>query len=147
MSHKAQQKYTLCKLSGSFLNTESASLPDQRWSRGAETRCHSPAHNRPQPHCVRLHGSFVFILPYVFRLHSFFVLRKLNTQAIIHAASRASVQQHGDGRRRCDVTEVIGGQVFVNLSVNIINIWLGGHQQGNQENRLISSSEVYRWSS
>lgn len=49
----------------------------------------------PQPQCVKLHGSFVFILPYVFRLHGFFVLSKLNTQAIIHDASSEPVQQRG----------------------------------------------------
>lgn len=43
---------------------------------------------------VRLYGSFIFILPYVFRLHGFFVLSKLNTQAIIQDANSESVQQH-----------------------------------------------------
>lgn len=50
---------------------------------------------------VRLCGSFVFILPYVFRLHGFFVLSKLNTQVIIHLAHRESVQQQGG----CKVAE------------------------------------------
>lgn len=51
------------------------------------------SHTLLRPWCARLYGSFVFILPYVFRLHSFFVLSKLNTQAIIHDASVEPVQQ------------------------------------------------------
>lgn len=70
---------------------------------------HNPAEG-PQSWCVRLYGFFVFILPYVFRLHGFFVLSKLNTQAIIHVCQQgACVQRQGDwwaaeGPRCCDVT-------------------------------------------
>lgn len=93
---KPKQKYILCKLSGCFLNTESASLPDQRRSRrhrqcpGSHTHV---SHTLSQPWCARLYGSFVFMLLYVFRLHGFFVLSKLNTRAIIHDASEEPVQQ------------------------------------------------------
>lgn len=38
------------------------------------------------------------MLPYVFRLHGFFVSSKLNTQAIIHDARREPVQEQGGCR-------------------------------------------------
>lgn len=54
------------------------------------------SHTLLRPWCARLYGSFLFMLPYVFRLYGFFVLSKLNTQAIIHDAIKEPVQQQED---------------------------------------------------
>lgn len=56
----------------------------------------SHSHTLLQPWCARLYGSFLFMLLYVFRLHGFFVLSKLNTQAIIRDASEEPVHQNED---------------------------------------------------
>lgn len=90
--HKVRQKYTLCKLSR-LLFKHRECQPTQP---EAQTKCHSNTHiHAEQQHCARLYRSLVFMLPYVFRLHGFFVLSKLNTQAIIHDAHREPVQQQG----------------------------------------------------
>lgn len=63
----------------------------------AVSRSHTHvSHTLLRPWCARLYSSFVFMLPYVFRLHGFFVLSKLNTPAIIHDASEDPVQQQED---------------------------------------------------
>lgn len=70
--------------------------------REAQPKCHRNTHTRStqrrQPWCARLYGPFVFMLPYVFRLQGFFVLSKLNRQAIIHDASREPVEQRPVGQ-------------------------------------------------
>lgn len=102
---------------GCFLNTESASLPGQRHSQNVTaTHTHRPrAHTHPrQRRCARLYGSFVFMLPYVFRLHGFFVLSKLNTQAIIHDARREACSAAGEAAGQAAVMagcKVVAGQV------------------------------------
>lgn len=100
---------------GCFLNTESASLPGQRHSQNVTaTHAHRPrAHTHTRRRCARLYGSFVFMLPYVFRLHGFFVLSKLNTQAIIHDARREACSATGRllvGQRRWQVARLLQGR-------------------------------------
>lgn len=71
--------------------------PEMEQEAQAVSRSHTHvSHTLLRPWCARLYSSFVFMLPYVFRLHGFFVLSKLNTQAIIHDASEKPVQQQED---------------------------------------------------
>lgn len=71
--------------------------PETEQEAQAVSRSHTlVSHTLLRPWCARLYGSFLFMLPYVFRLYGFFVLSKLNIQAIIHDAIKEPVQQQED---------------------------------------------------
>lgn len=91
LSHKAQQKYSHCKLSGSFLNSADASRESQSSSSMSHTHTHT-----------------VFILPYVFRLHGCFLFLWLNTHSIIHVAAGKPVLQRMIGGSYDEVCATAG---------------------------------------